>query len=116
VVVPGVVFRRRAKRLALGCPIVALGSSAEGQYFGRNKVRYRTFDFQVLKTEHSDIYFYSSERKGVDVAARLAERWYARLEHLFSHTLSGRQPSDAMRRDRLPSIHDQFGFNLIPGW
>jgi len=45
------VFRRSAKRLALGCLIVALGSSAEGQYFGRNKVRYRTFDFQVLQTE-----------------------------------------------------------------
>jgi hypothetical protein len=25
------------------------------QYFGQNKVRYRTYDFKVLKTEHFDI-------------------------------------------------------------
>jgi len=92
VVVLGVVSCRRVKRLALGCLIVALASSVEAQYFGRNKVRYRSFDFRVLQTEHFDVYFYSSERNGVDVAARLAERWYARLERLFTHTRSGRQP------------------------
>ncbi|MBA2604064.1 MAG: hypothetical protein H0U94_10810, partial [Acidobacteria bacterium] len=31
---------------------------AQGGYFGRNKVQYQQFDFQVLKTEHFDIYFY----------------------------------------------------------
>lgn len=31
-----------------------------GQYFGRNKVQYRSFDFQVVRTEHFDIYYYSS--------------------------------------------------------
>ena len=32
---------------------------AAAQYFGRNKVQYRTFDFKVLKTEHFDVYYYS---------------------------------------------------------
>lgn len=27
---------------------------ASAQYFGQNKVHYRTFDFKVLKTEHFD--------------------------------------------------------------
>ena len=31
---------------------------AAAQYFGRNKVQYKDLDFQVLKTEHFDIYFY----------------------------------------------------------
>ena len=62
------------------------------QYFGQNKVRYKDLDFKVLKTEHFDIYFYPSEREGVDVSARLAERWIARLERFFGHTLRGRQP------------------------
>jgi hypothetical protein len=80
-----------AKRLAVICVMMALGSPAAAQYFGRNKVRYRNFDFQVLETEHFDIHFYSAEREGVDIAARLAERWHARLERLFAHQLTGRQ-------------------------
>jgi len=65
---------------------------ASAQYFGRNKVQYRDFDFQVLKTEHFDIYFYPSERSGVEIAARMAERWRVRLERLLRHELRGRQP------------------------
>jgi hypothetical protein len=71
---------------------VALETPASAQHFGRNKVRYRTFDFQVLRTETFDIYYYPTEREGVDIAARLAERWRTRLERLFEHTLTGRQP------------------------
>jgi hypothetical protein len=67
-------------------------SSASAQYFGRNKVQYKKLDFQVLKTEHFDIHFYPSEREGIDIAARMAERWHARLEKLFEHSLRGRQP------------------------
>jgi Tol biopolymer transport system component len=66
--------------------------SARGQYFGQNKVQYRKLDFQVLSTEHFDIYFYSRERVGAQQAARLAERWYSRLSRLFDHNLRGRQP------------------------
>jgi surface antigen Omp85-like protein/WD40 repeat protein len=72
--------------------ICGVGTPASAQYFGRNKVQYRTFDFEVLKTEHFDIYFYPSERTGVDIAARLAERWRVRLGRLFQHELRGRQP------------------------
>ncbi len=62
------------------------------QYFGRNKVQYKQLDFQVLKTEHFDIYFYPEERDGIDISARLAERWHARLERVLEHQLRGRQP------------------------
>jgi Tol biopolymer transport system component len=65
---------------------------ASAQYFGRNKVRYENFDFQVLSTEHFDIYFYPEERPGVDISARLAERWYTRLSRVLSHEMLGRQP------------------------
>lgn len=65
---------------------------ASAQYFGRNKVQYKHLDFQVLKTEHFDIYYYPSARDGIDVAARMAERWHARLSKLFDHELRGRQP------------------------
>ena len=54
-------------------------ATASAQYFGRNKVQYKKLDFEVLKTEHFDIYFYPSAREGIDIAARMAERWHARL-------------------------------------
>ena len=57
-----------------------MAPDASAQYFGRNKVQYKKLDFQVLKTEHFDIYFYPSAKEGVDIAARMAERWHARLE------------------------------------
>ena len=65
---------------------------ASAQYFGRNKVQYRKLDFQILKTEHFDIYYYPEEREGISVAARMAERWHARLERILEHRLRGRQP------------------------
>jgi hypothetical protein len=72
--------------------LCGVGTPASAQYFGRNKVQYRDLDFQVLKTEHFDIYFYPSERTGVEIAARMAERWRVRLERLLGHELRGRQP------------------------
>ncbi|HZR22440.1 MAG TPA: hypothetical protein VFA59_02560 [Vicinamibacterales bacterium] len=77
---------------AIVCAVMAVADPAAAQYFGRNKVQYKNLDFQVLKTEHFDIYYYPQEREGIDIAARMAERWHARLERLFAHTLRGRQP------------------------
>ncbi|MQA31411.1 MAG: peptidase S9 [Luteitalea sp.] len=83
------VLRRVAAMFLVG----SLGvTAADAQYFGRNKVQYKDFDFQILKTEHFDIYYYPEAREGIDIAARLAERWHARLEKLFDHQLRGRQP------------------------
>jgi Tol biopolymer transport system component len=88
--------RRQSQRAAVAalifCVLCGAGAPASAQYFGRNKVQYRDFDFKVLKTEHFDIYFYPSEQTGVEMAARMAERWLTRLERLLQHELRGRQP------------------------
>ena len=70
----------------------ALPASADAQYFGRNKVQYKSFDFQVLETEHFDIYYYPEGEQIVGEAGRMAERWYARIGRLLDHQLDGRQP------------------------
>jgi Tol biopolymer transport system component len=62
-----------------------------GQYFGRNKVQYDTFDFKVMSTEHFDVYFYPESKEMAQHAARLAERWYARLSRVFDHKFKSRQ-------------------------
>ena len=58
--------------LLVGFPVASFG---QGAYFGRNKVQWHDFDFQVLKTEHFDIYFYPQEEEAARAAARMGERW-----------------------------------------
>src|SRR5437667_2890146 len=86
------LHRPLAAAAAVAVVLLAFDAPASAQYFGRNKVQYKKLDFQVMKTEHFDIYFYPSEREGIDISARLAERWHARLERILQHQLRGRQP------------------------
>jgi hypothetical protein len=72
--------------------LLAATSSAHGQYFGRNKVQYEKFEFEILRTPHFDVHYYESEKPAVQDAARMLERWNARLSSLFNHPLSERKP------------------------
>ena len=88
-------FRRsRVARLWLLALLVVVAAPTDGaaQYFGRNKVQYRTFDFRVLKTPHFDIYFYPEEEVAARDAAGMAERWYARLSTMLDYEFEERQP------------------------
>ncbi len=86
---PGNLPLQLAGLLLLGG--LAVPAGAEAQYFGRNKVQYETLDFKVLKTEHFDIYYYDEGAEIVPEAARMAERWYARISRVLDHQLRGRQ-------------------------
>jgi hypothetical protein len=74
------------------CAVLACAASAQAQAFGRNKVHYDRLDFRVLQTEHFDIHYYAEEEAATQLAARMAERWYARFSVLFGHTFTRRQP------------------------
>lgn len=88
-------FRAQATRwmcaALFGVALLLCGNDAHAQYFGRNKVQYRTFDFHVLHTEHFDIYYYTEEADAAKMVARLSERWRTRLGRFFEHELRGRQ-------------------------
>jgi len=72
---------------------VCLAPPVRGQdYFGQNKVRFESFDFKVLRTEHFDVYYYPEAEPAVAEAARMAERWYARISKALRHELTRRQP------------------------
>ena len=85
-------MRHRVTALLAAVFALWMASPSSAQYFGRNKVQYERFDFKVLTTEHFDIYYYPEEEAAVQLAARMAERWYARLSKLLQHELRGRQP------------------------
>lgn len=105
-------MQRWIATLAFAALIVLLGAAqpADAQYFGRNKVQYEDFDFQILETPHFSIHYYPAEHDAVVEAGRLAERWYARLSHTLDHEFRERQVVV------LYASHAQFAqTNVIPG-
>jgi Tol biopolymer transport system component len=83
-------MRRFARAVTRSIVVVAVAATtvpsiAQAQYFGRNKVQYQTFDFRVLSTQHYDLHYYPAESLATADAARMAERWYARLSSSMRH-------------------------------
>ena len=76
---------------ALALPLL-VADTASAQYFGRNKVQYRAFDFQIIKTEHFDVYYYDREREAALDAARMVERAYGRVSRVLQHEFRERKP------------------------
>ena len=85
--------------------------SANAQYyFGQNKIQYTDFDWQVLTTEHFNIYFYPEEKEIAEAAAFLAEESYIYLQEKFNHTIENRVPFIVYSS---PVFFEQT--NVIPG-
>jgi Tol biopolymer transport system component len=78
-------------RVLVVVTMCATPAAAQMGYFGQNKVQYHNFKFQVLKTQHFDIYYYQEEADGARMAGRMAERWYTRLSTIFNHQLKNCQ-------------------------
>jgi len=68
---------------------LTVAPALHAQYFGRNKVQYEEFDFEVLETEHFNIHYYPEVP--VETAALMAERWYERISRILDHELTGKQ-------------------------
>ncbi|HZI22486.1 MAG TPA: hypothetical protein VFD76_08200, partial [Gemmatimonadales bacterium] len=83
---------RRIGGIAAVLALCGAAPLAGQYYFGRNKVQYQSFDFRIIQTEHFEIYYYPAERAASLDAARMAERWYARLSRILHHQFLGRKP------------------------
>ncbi len=71
--------------------ITAVPASAQ-YYFGKNKVQYTTFDWQVMTTDHFKIYFYSREGDLAEIAAKSAEDSYRLLAAKFNLEIYSKIP------------------------
>jgi len=96
--------------LALLVVILASHSSYGQFYFGKNKVQYTRFNWQVMTTDHFRLYFYENESEVAKIAAGLAENSYEVLSARFNHEV----------RDKVPliiySAPNYFSqTNVIPG-
>src|SRR2546430_2114858 len=85
------IVMRRIGRIAAALALFGAAPLA-AQYFGKNRVQYQAFDFRIIQTEHFEIYYYPAERTAALDAARMAERWYARLSRILHHQFQGRKP------------------------
>ena len=61
-------------------------------YFGRNKIQYNRFQWQVLKTQHFDIYFYTGMDSLAEIGAHYAEESYRALQDKFNFNIQNRIP------------------------
>ena len=84
---PGVLF----VLVALLLPAVPSWAQL-GYHFGRNKIQYEDFEWQVMNTEHFEIYYYPEMQELAEHGAFFAEEAYRDLEHKFNFSLNRRVP------------------------
>ncbi|MBD3235414.1 MAG: BamA/TamA family outer membrane protein [Candidatus Eisenbacteria bacterium] len=83
--------RRLLATLLLAC-LWALSAGAQHISFGKNKVNYRDFDWQVMASEHFDLYYYPEEAELARIAISFAEQSYDHLSAHFAHEISESVP------------------------
>lgn len=66
--------------------------SASSQYFGRNKPKYRDFDFKMLETPHFRIYYYDLDSARIAGYANWFEEWYRRHSNILQDTFEFKNP------------------------
>lgn len=72
--------------------IISVFTENYGQYFGRNKPRYRTFDFKVVETPHYKIHHYMKNPEMVDYLAKVSEQWYDNHKKIFGKDILFKNP------------------------
>ena len=82
------------KRIFLFLAVLTLGQSIpiHAQYFGKNKPRYRSFDFKVKETPHFDIFYYLKNEQTVDRIAQQTEQWYELHQAITLDTFGFKNP------------------------
>ena len=101
----------RIHTLLIICAALLLPTICSSQvYFGKNKVQYTDFNWQIMHTEHFDIYFYAEESEVASIAAKSAEDSYRVLAEKFNHEVIKKIPLIIYSS---PSYFSQT--NVIPG-
>ncbi|WP_317124683.1 basic secretory protein-like protein [Pelobium manganitolerans] len=72
--------------------ITVIGSSAQAQYFGQNKVRYKNLKFKVYETPHFHLYYYTKNDSLIKAFAKESEAWYSMHQQVFRDTFRRPNP------------------------
>ncbi len=66
--------------------------NSNAQYFGQNKVKYKKFDFKVVKSKTFDLYHYLHKDSMVIALVKDAEKWRKRHQVVFRDTFDYKVP------------------------
>ncbi len=75
--------------------IIILGAvsvTAQETYFGKNKVQYRSFDWNYIQTDHFDVYFYDDQIELAKFAAGEMEHAYGIITEQLNYYVARRIP------------------------
>jgi hypothetical protein len=84
------------RRVATGAVLLAVfGAPAIAQfggYFGKNKIQYEKFDWQIYEAPHFDIHYYGDVEYFLDDVVSIAESAYLKISKELDHELRIRVP------------------------
>lgn len=84
---------RRSAGVALLAALVAASAPAQyTDYFGKNKIQYRDFDWKIYHSPHFEIYYYEAEKHLLEKVASFAESAYDRLSREFDFRIQEPTP------------------------
>jgi len=69
-----------------------LTDTLNAQYFGRNKPRYRTFDFKVIESQNFRIHHYLRNDDMVRWLTNVSEQWYDNHKEIFRNDILQKNP------------------------
>ena len=69
-----------------------LGQIAYTRYYGKNRVQYTDFNWEMYPTEHFDLYYYDQNPEMLRTLAQMAESAYAQVSDMIKHQLSAKVP------------------------
>lgn len=72
--------------------IIFTSETAQAQYFGQNKVKYKKFDFKVVESKTFDTYHYIENDSLIIGFVKDAEKWRKRHSYIFKDTFNYKVP------------------------
>jgi len=72
--------------------LCAVGVTGQETYFGKNKVRYKNFEWNYIQTRHFDIYFYEDAYQTAKFSATVLESSYIHVTTELNYVIQKRIP------------------------
>ena len=102
---------------AILCGMVCFACSYEelrAQYFGQNKMGYRTLEFATIASPHLQLYYYCSDSSAIHFIQE-AERWYGSHQLILGDTIKGLNPLILYNHHADFQQTTLFNQNISPG-
>lgn len=64
--------------------------TVSAQYFGKNKIQYKNFQWYYIQSKHFDVYYYPGGERLAEFTAEVAESAYVQLKRDFSYQIKER--------------------------